>query len=288
MAIQTQNLAVGSPAVSGIARHVVEGRLERSSDTALIWDGYGVGVWNDSYWVLAAPGDVSFANTDNDLDTNPLAVDSVYGFFAEWQSDDTFDLVADKWTTPATDYAALYSHEGVLVQENTTAGKRRRFLGAVYMYNDASTPKFKDEETLRYVANWHNRKDKVVRSYNGAGGSWNYSTNTWRELNGGTGQVRGHILVIEPVSVLCSFGVIIFDSSNRADIGIGLDSTSSVQDGYAVMAIGSGNNTAVATCKLALTTGEHYITMTEKATDAALYTAWGSSASTNAYATVRM
>lgn len=270
------------------ARSIVEGRLEANSDTELIWDGYAVGVWNGSNWILATAGDVSFANTDNDLDSTPLAVDTVYAIFAEWQSDDTFDLVADIWSAPATDYAALYEHQGVLVQENTADGLKRRFLGAVYMYNDSSTPKFKDEETLLYVWNQYDRVEKVLRSYNNTGGGWSYSTNTWRELNGGSNHVRGHILIVEPVDVLCQFGMVITDSSNRADFGVCLDATNTVENGYAVVEVGANNNTGFGTAKLALTTGEHYLTMTEKASDAASYSAWGSSASTNAYATVRM
>jgi hypothetical protein len=271
-----------------LARSIVDGRIERQSDTELSFEGSAVGAWTGYEWYLADPGQTSLANTATDLDGTPLAVDSMYAIFAEYQGDGSFDLVADRWTSQGTDYAALYSHQGVLVQADTDAGRKRRFLGAVYMHNDASTPKFKDEETLRYVANWYNRKDKVVRSYNSTGGAWNYATNSWRELNGGSNHVRGRVVVIEPVNVLCAFGLIVLDSSNRADIGIGLDETTNVQDGYAIIHVGNANNTVSATCKLALTTGAHYITMIEKATAAATFTVWGSSASTNAYATVRM
>ncbi|MFH0960250.1 MAG: carbohydrate-binding protein, partial [Pseudomonadota bacterium] len=91
------------------------------------------------------------------------------------------------------DFSGLYRHDGVLVSSNSALGKKRRWLGVIYTYSNGGTVNFKDEEIYRYIGNYYNRHQKAVKTYN-TNANWTYGTLTWREANGGSGNVRGQMV----------------------------------------------------------------------------------------------
>jgi hypothetical protein len=102
----------------------------------------------------------------------------------------------DNGTSVVGDFAGLYQHEGVWVQANSAAGKKRRWLGIIYTYNNSATVNFKDDVNNRYVSNFYNRKIKDLASWNTTT-SWVYATAAWGEWNGGTGQIKGNFVQCE-------------------------------------------------------------------------------------------
>ena len=102
------------------------------------------------------------------------------------------------------DFSGLYRHEGVLVSSNSALGKKRRWLGVIYTYSNGGTVNFKDEEIYRYIGNYYNRHQKAVKTYN-TNANWTYATLTWREANGGSGNVRGQMVSATTDAVTIGF-----------------------------------------------------------------------------------
>jgi hypothetical protein len=100
----------------------------------------------------------------------------------------------DNGTSVTGDFAGLYRHDGVLVSSNSATGKKRRWLGIIYTYNNAGTVNFKDDANYRYISNFYNRKSKTVQATNSTT-SWTYQTATFREGNGATGQSRASFIL---------------------------------------------------------------------------------------------
>ena len=102
------------------------------------------------------------------------------------------------------DFSGLYRHDGVLVSSNSALGKKRRWLGVIYTYSNGGTVNFKDEEIYRYIGNYYNRHQKAVKTYN-SNANWTYATLTWRESNGGSGNVRGQMVSATTDAVTIGF-----------------------------------------------------------------------------------
>ena len=102
------------------------------------------------------------------------------------------------------DFSGLYRHDGVLVSSNSALGKKRRWLGVIYTYSNGGTVNFKDEEIYRYIGNYYNRHQKAVKTYN-TNANWTYATLTWRESNGGSGNVRGQMVSATTDAVTIGF-----------------------------------------------------------------------------------
>ena len=105
----------------------------------------------------------------------------------------------DNGTSVSGDFAGLYRHDGVLVSDSSSTGKKRRWLGIIYTYNNGGTVNFKDDVNYRYVSNYYNRKSKTVKSYN-TNDTWTYASNVVRESNSGSGQVRGMFICSNAIS----------------------------------------------------------------------------------------
>ncbi len=114
------------------------------------------------------------------------------------------DYWDDNGTSITGDFSGLYRHDGVLVSSNSTLGKKRRWLGVIYTHSNDGTVNFKDEEIYRYIGNYYNRHQKAVKTYN-TNANWTYATLTWREANGGSGNVRGQMVSATTDSVTIGF-----------------------------------------------------------------------------------
>lgn len=159
---------VSTEVLGSLARGAHEGRIVLASATSIEYDaviGLDVGLWDGVKWVVVCPtSSISMANTLVDLDSNALVVDALYDIFAEYASLTNFNFVAKKWSSAgggsSARAAALYEFDGVLVHENSANGKKRRYLGTIYTYNNAATVNFKDEKSLRFISNHYNKVSK--------------------------------------------------------------------------------------------------------------------------------
>ena len=250
-------------------RSIVEGRIDLSSATQLKWtpvSGIGISLYNGSNWEVVSPSsDVTFANTAVDLDDNALVVDAVYDLFASYSSKTSFSIVAKKWTNTTTRWGTLYTHQGVLVHENSTNGLKRRFLGTIYTYNNSSTVNFKDENNYRYISNYYNTKLKQVISQNNTSGTWTYASTTTRESNGGTNQIRGRfVLCTSQEGIVYGKWMITSSSSGAAMTGCGFNSTTSKTGSWAWLHSGNTQVHVPLYAPLSISAGYNYITTVEK------------------------
>lgn len=98
------------------------------------------------------------------------------------------------WTNNYTRASGLNWKDGVRTQD--VAGLKR-YLGTVYTIADGMTHLTWDNSayTSRMLLwNYYNRFPWTVQTRN-SNASWNYTTESWREYNGGSGQVRGQLVV---------------------------------------------------------------------------------------------
>lgn len=175
-----RTVAEASSSTGTAVKGTVEGRIDRSSDTELIWNpvaGQGLGLWFNDQWQLVTPAHaISLSNTALDLEGNALTYNSNYDVFAEGDGTPfNFRLVAKKWTNDTTRSQSLGRFHGVLVYDkDSDAGRRRRFLGTVRLRNDGGTAKFSDSDTRRFVSNYYNEVSLVFScSVNASGATFN-------------------------------------------------------------------------------------------------------------------
>lgn len=255
-------------------RSVVEGKVGLSSATSLAWTsvvGFGIAIYNGSNWELVTPSTApELANTASDLDSNALAVDSVYDIFAAYDTDTSFDLVAKEWTSPTVMGYTRYQHDGVLVHENSASGLKRRFLGTIYTYSNSGTVNFKDEFLYRYISNYYNKTRKVLKGIE-SGTTWTYNSDTWRAMNNSTNTKVQFVLCVDDMPVLleAKHNSVVPNASSNAETGIGIDSSSSPYSGTILMSSGYGTTNYLAVpAKLYtddLSPGYHYATALERA-----------------------
>jgi hypothetical protein len=62
-----------------------------------------------------------------------------------------------------SDYYGLYQQDGVLVSGSDTNGKKRRWLGVIYTFNN-TVVNFKNDVNYRYISNFYNSVSKTVRT----------------------------------------------------------------------------------------------------------------------------
>jgi hypothetical protein len=190
-------------AAGPLVRGAVEGRFDRNSDTELIWtpvNGNGIGLWNGYEWRLVTPAtDITAANTATTLSGVALAVSSTYDVFAEWDSDDNFNYVFRHWDGPAVRGYTLHQHQGVYVHEDSADGRKRRWLGVLYM-DDDSGAKFKDDSYSRLVVNYYNQK-LLNCSSSGQGGGASFTSTSYISMTGFT-IIR--VILLEPMTILFS------------------------------------------------------------------------------------
>jgi hypothetical protein len=259
--------AIAGPQV----RHIVEGRIDRASDTVLTWtpvSGSGLAIYDGGDWQLVTPSSLpSMTNTAVDIDEAALAVNSVYDLFAEYDTTTSFKIAAKKWGSPSARGYTLYQHEGVLVHQNTPEGLRRRFLATICTYDGSGTVNFKDEKLYRYVSNYYNKKRKALLAVL-SGSSWNRDQVTWVLANGDESTKLQFVLCQDntPVVLQGKHNTLRSNVSSNAETGIGVDSASSpsadcklISSGYNVGELLGG----LAYCPTTLAAGYHYACLLE-------------------------
>lgn len=91
----------------------------------------------------------------------------------------------------------------MLVSDSSTTGKKRRWLGIIYTYNNSGTVNFKDDVNYRYVSNFYNRENKAVESWN-TNNSWTASGSAWRASYNGDGAVYENFILCQSQQAIAS------------------------------------------------------------------------------------
>lgn len=260
--------AVAGPQV----RNIVEGRIDRASDTVLTWtavSGCGLAIYDGGDWQLVTPSVMpTLENTALDVDGAVLAVGSVYDLFAEYDTTTSFNIVAKKWSSPSVQGYALHRHQGVLVHQDTPTGIRRRFLGTIYTYDNSGTVNFKDEKLYRYVSSYYNKTRKALMAIM-TGTAWTRDQSTWVTGNGDNSTRLQFVLCQDstPIVLQGKHNTLMSNVNSNAETGIGIDSTTSahgdcrlISTGYAVGELLGG----LAYCPTTLAAGYHYAYLLER------------------------
>ncbi|MBD3354336.1 MAG: hypothetical protein GF364_22830 [Candidatus Lokiarchaeota archaeon] len=198
--------------IEHLARNCSGGRMKiQASKLAIDWESVSsneIGLWNGSEWVVVLASSIpTIANTDTDLDSNALAVDSMYDVYIQYDSATSWSWQYKKWTsTTNRNLTALYDFDGVLVQANDSDGKKRRYIGVIMTWDDGGTVKFNDGRLGRYIWNHYHQQPKTVWGGVAAATSWSYSTNAWRVLNGGTNHYQAVFILMEDRSIILYIG----------------------------------------------------------------------------------
>jgi hypothetical protein len=93
----------------------------------------------------------------------------------------------------------LHQHQGVYVHEDSADGRKRRWLGVLYM-DDDSGAKFKDDSYSRLVVNYYNQK-LLNCSSSGQGGGASFTSTSYISMTGFT-IIR--VILLEPMTILFS------------------------------------------------------------------------------------
>ena len=213
--------------------------------------------------------------TEQSIDFSAKTAAKTYDIFAYWDSG-TGEVKIEElvWTDDTTRATDLTLSNGVYYKLGDTT---RKYLGTVYAYDNAGTTKIRDEKSYRYVCNYYNKLEKHLITYNSTA-SWTYSTNTSREWNGGSGQIRGNFILgisQEIISKVVGMSVTNATDYDSYNLGIAYDETSITEGDYSYSNI-YGNLTVTAraylrSCgeaKKILAQGLHYMTGVERMPDA--------------------
>ncbi len=223
----TWNEGINSFDPQDYARTQNDGRIEYVSATQLQWSGYQLGIYNpaNAKYELVKPSSTPIlANTDLDLDGNPLTYGCNYDWYAEWSSGTAFSNALKKWSNDSTQAVVPALWQGKYCYDNTTdLGKSRVWLGTIRLIN-SSGPNFVFSDTQRFVSNLCNRRALLLRMYNTTGPYTTNATNL-RETNNGTGAVRAEALLCTSQDVRFLGQWLVAPGSAAAMLGLGVNST---------------------------------------------------------------
>lgn len=134
----------------------------------------------------------------------------------------TLELSA-AWTNDTTRADALTTQNGVYVKSGATT---RRYLGTI---RTTATTTTEDSAAKRYVWNLYNRVERHLSAVDSSD-SWTYTTDVWREANGGSteGTSRvGYVHGLAGGTMRANILSIVYSTGNPiAAVGVGVDSSS--------------------------------------------------------------
>jgi hypothetical protein len=170
------------------------------------------------------------------------------------------------WTNDTTRATALAYQDGVLVK---TGALTRRYLGTFYTTSTTATA---DSDTNRYLFNNNNRvlKTMLVRE---STGTWAYNSTAFRQARASTANqlnfIIGYADAVVKADVYSSNSAA---TGNTAQVGIGLDSTSTNSAYLNPESSASGYTVPVsAVFASVVSVGKHYLAWLEKANSGTFY-----------------
>lgn len=218
-----------SPAPS---ENIVNGRLTLTTGTPVTtadvtaattlyftpFNGNLVSLYDGTRWVVYTFTERSIAI--------PASTNTNYDVYL-YDNSGTLTLELTAWTNDSTRATALTTQDAIYVKTGATG---RRYLGSVR--TTGTSGQTEDSTDRRFVWNYYNRVDRILIAQETTN-SWTYTTDTWREANGGAvglGATNVDILIgmdDEPihVEVVCGAYWSTAGAPNAA-VGVGLDSSS--------------------------------------------------------------
>jgi hypothetical protein len=139
-------------------------------------------LYSGAYWQGHA------VSADLSISLAGLSASTVYDVFVyDNAGTPTLELLA--WASSTARATGLGVQNGMLVKAGAAT---RLYLGTILA--DVAGGACTDGINRRGVWNQYNQAHRWVQCYNSTG-SWTYATAAWRELNGGTGMVRGEFVI---------------------------------------------------------------------------------------------
>lgn len=171
----------------------------------------------------------------------------------------------DNGTSVSGDFAGLYRHDGVIVSDSSATGKKRRWLGIIYTFNNSSTVNFKDDVNYRYISNYYNRKSLIASAYNTTNSWSSAGTSAWIETYNGSGAVRAKILTCVSCAVTASLTGLGTQPASpvNANLGVSLNCTDNYSMLAKILVLASVSAPTACITNLDLPCGYSYVTMTE-------------------------
>lgn len=209
-------------------------------------------LWNasTSQWVYKA-----FTSLSLNISANST-VNLPYDFYAYLDGSGNLAFSGYYWASATARSAALLRRDGLYYLDGVQTNDAL-LLGTAYLTGSAGAARVSDSVTHRLLWNVYNQVSKRVFRLD-QGSSWTYSSNIPRPFNNNTAN---------RIQVVDGLGNGILDvtfmarvspaSSNFGVIGMGLDSTSSISDGYTVFVAADSNGAP--RCSRTVGLGYHYL-----------------------------
>lgn len=168
--------------------YLIGGRLDRASDTELVWAPYqhgSIGLHSGNLWsVINVNTSISITTSGTTISGGSFTSDTNYDVYACYESPDSFSLQLQEWAGDNARYEMPSTLDGVLVKNpDTVEGRKCRFLGVVRLNNSGY---FADTDTERFVFNLYNKKRTSLWTRYSTWSTITYSTSSWNEYNNGT------------------------------------------------------------------------------------------------------
>lgn len=133
------------------------------------YNGNTIGLYDGSEWDL-------FSFSELSLSLSGYAANTNYDIFI-YNNSGTLTLESSAWTNDTTRATSLTAQDSIYVK---TGAINRRYLGTIR--TTSSTGQCEDSVTKRFVWNYYNREERLLRKY--IYGSWTYATAAWRVFAG--------------------------------------------------------------------------------------------------------
>jgi len=156
-----------------------EGNTSVTAGTTLYYSPYNgndLALYDGTKWINYTFGELPLVLTG-------LVANTLFDVFA-YNNAGTPTLSVTAWSSATVRATELIRQDGVLVK---SGGTGYRYLGTIRTTATAGT--CADSKYQRFVWNYYNRINTQGVTYN-TNASWTYASSTFREYNGGTGQVR--------------------------------------------------------------------------------------------------
>jgi hypothetical protein len=176
------------------------------------YKGNRISLYSSSAWSVLSFSERSIAI--------PATTSNLYDVFI-YSNSGTPTLELLQWSSDTVRATALTTQDGVLVKSGDAT---RRYLGSVR--TTGVSGQTEDSEAKRYLWNYYNRVDRVLKGATETTDSWVYTTDVWRQANSNT---ANQVDVVVGYAEDTIFIEVVGNSNNAATstraVGIGVDLT---------------------------------------------------------------
>ncbi len=174
------------------------------------YKGNQIGTYSGATWTVST-------FTEKSITMVGLTADKNYDVFIV---DSTLALEVLIWTNDTTRATALVLQDGVYVKTGATT---RRYLGTIRITSAGGA--CEDSILKRYVFNYHHQLTRLMTAVDTTD-TWTYATNSYRQARATTANKVEYVCgVSESPTVARVLAGIYSDASAEAEVGIGIDST---------------------------------------------------------------